>query len=141
MSGVAADVGLVADFNARFNNTWPTSKDFTAKLFCNFIIPADTDTAGMYTEAVGGGYASKTLACGSWTISTVAGIVQAVYAQQVWTFTGPLTTNLIVFGFYIIDGDGVLKWAESLPTPVQPAVNGNFIKITPIYRASKGTPT
>jgi hypothetical protein len=141
MGGVAVDVGLITHLNARFNNSWPTSKDLTAKLFCNYLVPTDATVAGDFTEATGGGYAPITLTCGNWTVSNVSNIVQALYPQITWTFTGVLTTNPVIFGFYIIDGNGILQWAENLPTPVQPAINGNYLKVTPIYRISKGTPT
>ena len=141
MSGIPQDVGLITHLNARFNNVWPASKDLSARLYCNFINPADTNTASSCTEATGGGYTPITLSCGNWVVSTVGGIVQAAYPQITFTFTGVLTTNPVIFGYYVLDGNGVVQWIEPLPVPIQPIINGNYVKITPIYRISKGTPS
>lgn len=67
--------------------------------------------------------------------------MQAAYALQTWTFTGPLTTNLIIYGYIVVDGDGVLQWAERLGAPFQPSVNGDICEVYPIFKLSKGTPT
>lgn len=137
---IVPDVGVAAFLAARFNNSWPTSKDLTIRLFTNNITPADGDTTSSYTEAAGGGYSGKVLTCGSWSISVVGYIVQAAYAQQVFTFTGPLTGNATVYGYYVTDGDNVLQWAERMESPATPVSNGNHIDVTPIFQASKGTP-
>lgn len=139
MSIIVADEGVEAMLNIMFNNVWPTSKDLTLKLYCNDKTPVDTDAATDYTEAAGGGYTAKTLTNGSWVLSTVIGIVQAAYAQQVFTFTGELTTNLTVYGYYIVDDDGVLQWAERFDTAATPYINGNHIDVTPIFQGSKGS--
>ena len=136
----AADVGLITFLNARFNNVWPTSKDLTLKLFCNDVTPSDNDTLSTYIEAAGGGYAPKTLTCGSWTVSTVSGIPQASFSEQTFTFTGTLTTNGNVYGYFVVDGDGVLQWGEKFKSGVAP-IAGGVIKITPVFQASKGTPS
>lgn len=141
MSLILADVGAEAFLKARLNNVWPASKDLTLKLFTNDITPLDGHTAADYTEATGGGYVPKTLTAGNWTISTVSGIPQAAYIEQVFTFTGPLTTNPTVFGYYVVDADDVLQWAERLSGEVTPVASGNHIDITPVFQASKGTPS
>lgn len=136
---VTPDVGAICLLEARLNNSWPASKDLTIKLYTNNIFPADTNTTGEFTEATGGGYAAKTLSCGGWAVTSVGGIAQADYGEQVWTFTGPLTTNLTIYGYYVIDDDGVLQWAERLAIPAKPVLDGQHLNITPIYKASKGT--
>jgi hypothetical protein len=137
---VSADVGLVTFFAARFNNVWPSSKDLKLRLFCNSITALDTSVTGDFTQATGGGYAEITLTAGSWTVSIVGGIAQAAYPVQSFVFTGPLTTNSSVFGYYVVDGNGVLQWAENFTAPVAPISSGNHIDVTPIYQGSKGTP-
>lgn len=107
-----------------------TVRDLIYRLFATNVTPAETDTAGSYTEAAGGGYASKTLTGASWTITNGAP-TSAAFAQQTWTFTGPLTTNLTVFGYYVTrvtDADLVL--AETF-TSFTPANNGDQILLTP----------
>ena len=136
-----ADVGAASLLKAYFNNVWPAGgKNLTLKLFATNVTPSDTSTAGSFTEATGGGYAAKTLTNGSWTESNVGGIEQVAYAQQTFGFTGALTTNTTVYGYYIVDADGVLVYAEA-QAPFTPANNGDQITLTPTFQASKGTPT
>jgi len=105
-------------------------RDLIYRLFATNITPAETDTAGTYTEATGGGYASKTLTGASWTITNGAP-TDASYAQQTWTFTGALTTNPTIYGYYVTrvtDADLVL--AETF-TSFTPGSNGDQILLTP----------
>lgn len=107
-----------------------TVRDLIYRLFATNVTPAETDTAGSYTEAAGGGYASKTLTGASWTITNGAP-TSAAYAQQTWTFSGALTTNGTVYGYYatrVTDADLVL--AETF-SPFTPANNGDQILLTP----------
>lgn len=137
-----ADVGADCLLKIIFNNTRASGgNNLTLKLFVNNITPADTDTASTYTVAVGGGYADKTLNMGSWTITVGNDPSDAVYAEQTWTFTGALTTNTTIYGYYVVDADGVLQWAEKLASAFTPANNGDQLKVTPKFQMSKGTPT
>jgi hypothetical protein len=107
-----------------------TVRDLIYRLFATNITPAETDTAGSYTEAAGGGYANKTLTGASWTITNGAP-TSAAYAQQTWTFTGTLTTNPTIYGYYVTrvtDADLVL--AETF-TSFTPSNNGDQILLTP----------
>lgn len=141
MAMVFADSGCAQVLKAYFNNSWPAGgKNLTLKAFVNNYTPVDTSTAANFTEAAGGGYASITLTNGSWTESNQSGIEQALYAQQTWTFTGSLTTNPTIYGYYIVDADNVLITAELLSSPFTPANNGDTYKVTPKIQLSKGTP-
>ena len=139
---VLNDLGAAAMLAAYFNNSFPASKTLTLKLFCNNITPGDTDTTATYTEASGGGYAAVSLTNGSWTVSNVGGIEQAAYTQQIFTFTGPLTTNVTIYGYYVIDAAVTpnVIFAQLLNTAMTPANNGDQLKITPVFQLSKGTP-
>lgn len=107
-----------------------TVRDLVYRLFATNITPAETDTAGTYTEAAGGGYASKTLTGASWTVTNGAP-TSATYAQQTWTFTGALTTNGTVYGYYVTRAtDGDLVLAETF-TSFTPTNNGDQILLTP----------
>lgn len=142
MSIVLSDVGAEQILKKYFANTAPAGgNNLTLKLFTSNTTPADTDTAGTYTEATGGGYSAITLTAASFTVSTVGGIAQAAYAQRTFTFSGALTTNGTVYGYYIVDADGVLIYAERAATSYTPLNNGDALMITPIFKLSKGTPT
>ena len=107
-----------------------TVRDLVYRFFATNITPSETDVTGTYTEATGGGYASKTLAGASWSVVNGAPTA-ASFAQQTWTFTGPLTTNPTIYGYYVtrnVDNDLVL--AETF-TNFTPANNGDQILLTP----------
>ena len=107
-----------------------TVRDLLYRLFATNVTPAETDTAGSYTEAAGGGYASKTLTGASWTVTNGAP-TEAAYAQQTWTFTGTLTTNPNIYGYYVTrvtDADLVLAETFTVFTPTN---NGDQILLTP----------
>lgn len=130
MAGTFVNTGATVAFNALLNNSWPTSKNLTLKLFTNNITPGTTTVVGDLTEAAGGGYAAITLTNGSWTVSSVTTPRQAAYAQQTFTFTGALTSTATVYGYYIVDGNGVLYAAEKAGT-ITPANNGDTYILTP----------
>jgi hypothetical protein len=111
-------------------NKVTTPENLKYQLFATNVTPAETDTAGSYTIAAGGGYADKTLTGASWTVTGGAPST-ASFAQQTWTFTGALTTNGTVFGYIAVratSGDIVL--AETF-TSFTPANNGDQILLTP----------
>ena len=142
MALTLVDIGADAILKKYFNNTSPAGgNNLTLKLFATDVTPVDTHTAGSYTEAAGGGYASKTLTNGSWTLTVGNDPSDVVYAQQVFTFTGALTTNPNIYGYYVVDADGVLIWAEKLGAVYTPTTSGDHLDITPKFQLSKGTPT
>lgn len=108
------------------------SENQTLKLFCNNITPAEGDTAATYTEAAGGGYVAKALTKTSWTVATATGTTEGTYAQQTWTFTGALTTNTTIYGYFVVSATGgILLWAELAPATFVPASNGDTYAVTP----------
>lgn len=141
MALTLADIGADAILKIALNNVRAVGGDnLTMKLFTSNTTPADTDTAATYTEATGGGYVTKTLTMGSWTVTVGNDPSDAVYAEQTWTFTGALTGNATIYGYYVVDADNTLMWSERLATSYQPLNNGDTLKITPKVQASKGTP-
>lgn len=139
------DLGAQQMLAAYFNNTFPgAGKNLVLRLFTNNITPADTDVDGTYTEASGGGYSSIALSNGSWTVSKVSSIEQAAYAKQTFTFTGPLTTNLTIYGYYVEDLTAPTSnviFAQLLSAPFTPANNGDTCAVTPVFQLSHGTPS
>ena len=136
------DIGADELLKVYFNDDRPTGgNNLTMKLYCTNVTPADTNTAGSYTECAGGGYAAKTLTNGSWVVTTGNDPSDAVYAEQTYTFTGALTTNTTIYGYFVVDADGTLVWAELLGSTFTPANNGDNVKITPKFQLSKGTPS
>lgn len=128
MALLVPNVGEVIALKAFLNHT--AGENQTLKLFATNVTPAETDTAGTYTEAAGGGYSSKSLTGSSWTV-TGGAPSDATYAQQTWTFTGALTTNATVFGYFVVMASaGTLLWSETFSS-FTPANNGDQILLTP----------
>lgn len=116
-------------------NKVATPENLVYRLFATNVTPAETDTAATYTEAAGGGYAAKTLTGASWTV-TAATPSAASYAAQTWTFTGALTTNLTVYGYFVTRASSLdLVLAETF-TSFTPATNGDNIVLTPQITAT-----
>ena len=112
-------------------NKLATPENLVLRLFTSNTTPAETDTAGTYTEASGSGYAALTLTGASWTVS---GTTQIAYAEQTFTFTGALGN---VYGYYMTRASsGDLILAERFSgAPFAIANNGDQIKITPVITA------
>lgn len=128
MAMTFANTGEVTALNYLVNKTAP--ENLVYKLFANNITPSETDTAATYTEAAGGGYASQTLTGANWTVTGGAPSV-ASHAQLTYTFTGALTTNTTIYGYFVVRATtGDLVCAETF-TSFTPATNGDNIKLTP----------
>jgi len=143
MALILTDVGADEFLKIIFNDDRATAgNNFFLRLFVNNVTPAQSGVT--YTEAVGGGYeatqaSNGTLTNGSWTVTTGNDPSDAVFAQKTFTFTGPLTTNTTIYGYYVTDADDVVLWAEKFSTSFTPADNGDNIKITPKFQMSSGT--
>ncbi len=137
------DVGsnwmLAAYVNTGFSNA--TAKNLVLHLYCTNVTPADTLTPASFTECAGGGYAAKILTNGSWTCSTGTPS-SCSYAAQTFTFTGALTTNTTIYGYYVTDQAATpnLITSELFGATFTPANNGDNEVVTPKISLSEGTP-
>lgn len=108
-----------------------TNETLYLRLYSNDITPSETDTAASFTEVSGGGYDEIELLAAERTI-TGGNPSSCVWPLKTFTFTGAITaTNL--YGYYIVDGAGLLKGAERFPgavVPFEPSA-GREINITP----------
>lgn len=109
----------------------------TLKLFSNDIIPGELDTASSYDEVSGGGYSSKSINFAGWTI-TPGDPSTATYAAQDFSFTGVTNAPGTVYGYYLVDGSNVLRWAERFPEAVLPFTpgNGSLVRVTLLLAVS-----
>ena len=138
MALVLTDVGADEILKVFFNNDRPTGgNDLTLRLFATNVTPAQSGVS--YVEATGGGYAAIILTNGSWVVATGNDPSDATYAQQTFTFTGALTTNGTVYGYYVTDDDDTVIYAEAI-TPFTPVSSGDNVKITPAFQMSSGVP-
>ena len=109
------------------------AQNLVAKLYINNITPADTDTAGTYTEAGFPGYSAITLTGASWNAASSESISYG--SQQTWTCSGASTDD--VYGYFIIQTtSGILMWSErDASAPFAVRVNGDAVKLTPTITA------
>ena len=131
MSLLVPIVGENKMVEAVVNKTAP--ENLVLRLFSSNITPADSDTAGTYTEATFAGYASITLTGASWGAAS-AGTTS--YAQQTFTLTSTGAAQNI-YGYYVTQfTSGVLMWAERDGAgPFAITNNGDTIKVTPTLTA------
>jgi len=114
-----------------------TLDTLTLKLYSNNKTPAEGDTAADYTEISGGGYAAKALASGSWVITGGDPSV-ASYAAQDFNFTGVTNAPAVIYGYFVVDSNNLLRGSERFPAGVIPFTpsNGALIRITPKIQVS-----
>ena len=142
MALILTDAGAQQILKKYFKNQSPAGgNNLTLKLFTNDITVSDATVAADLIEATGGGYVSATMATTDGTISLVNGIAQVAYPQSQFVFTGALTGNPTIFGYYIVDADNALIFVERAPAGYTPMSNGDMYAITPIIQLSKGTPS
>lgn len=111
---------------AYFVNKNGNTEDLVYRLFTNNITPAETDVLGTYTEAVGGGYAPKTLPGAAWNI--VAGNPStATYARQDWVFGGQLNGGASIYGYFVTRATSLdLLFAERAVNIATPDTGGEY---------------
>jgi len=141
MAIVIAFTGATQIGTKYFKNILPISgNNLTLKLFTNNVSPVPATVAVDLTVAVGGGYADITLLPSTAVVSTVLGVVQVAYPQQTFSFTGLLIGPQIIYGYYIVDADGVLICSERNSVAFSPTATGGTLFITPIIKIGNGTP-
>lgn len=111
------------------NHTAPQNQ--TLKLYKSNTTPAETDTAGSYTEATFTGYSAAALTGTSWTV-TPGAPTSAAYAQQTFTSSADQTLEN-VYGYFVVQASsGTLMWAERFAAAPYAITNNNdAIKVTP----------
>lgn len=126
------DVGENIALEAFVNKTAPQNQNL--RLFKNNITPADSDTAGTYTESTFTGYAAIGLTGGSWNAASGGSISYS--AQQTFTCSGASSEN--VYGYYLTQSvSGILMWSErDASAPFAIANSGDAVKITPTISAN-----
>lgn len=103
------------------------NRALTLRLYSNNRVPAAGDTASSYTEVSGGGYTAFPLVYATWAIAS--GI--ANYPSHDFNFTSATSAPGTVYGYYITDVDGALRWAERFEESVLPftVAVGSLIRV------------
>lgn len=106
-------------------------QDQTMILYKSNTTPAETDTAGSYTESTFTGYAAKSLTGASWTITEGAPTEAAAAAQTFTSSADQASENAYGYMFKQTTS-GIILWAERFAAaPYAIANNGDNIVITP----------
>src|SRR5687768_10807464 len=132
MALVFPDVGENLALEMITNKT--AAQNLVLRLYTNNVTPGESDTAGTYTEASGGGYSAITLTGSSWGAASAGSIA---YAQQTFTFSSvPGTATM--YGYFVTQAtSGTLLYAERFTgAPFTIANAGDQVKITPTITAS-----
>lgn len=97
------------------------------KLFKSNTTPVESDTEATYTEANFAGYASVTLAPGSWTV-TPGAPTSAAYPEQTFTASGGVQN---IYGYYVVqETSGKILFAERFTNGPYAIQVGSPIKVT-----------
>lgn len=120
------------------------AEDYYLKLFTDDdYAPVAAMAPGDFTEANGGGYAHKTIdSSEDFTEEYVNSPPDIILPEQTFTFTGVMTGNQTVYGWYLIKQDSsAVRAAKLLDAPYTPASGGGSLKFTPRIPAGNGIPT
>jgi len=106
-----------------------------AGLFIADHVPANGDTLATYVaiEASFPGYARVDVL--NWTVAADDGAGRARTAADLITFTRTVSgVPQFVWGYFIVDPDGVQLWAERHPAPpVRMEMAGDVFRISPAF--------
>lgn len=125
---VCPDAGEVLLANNWLNKVAPQNQ--TLILYQNNITPAETDTAGTYTEATFAGYGAKALTGADWTVTSGAPTSAAAPAQ---TFAASAAGAQSIYGYMLKQAvSGIIMVAERFSgAPFNIANSGDSITVTP----------
>ena len=133
MTLLVPDVGELNLLNRALGKVTPTN--LTLALFTSNTTPADGDTLATYTKmTLTFGYTDLTLTMANWTVTTIANVASATYAQQTWTFTGAAGNQ---YGYVIHDGTSLVYAERFSAGPYNFLNNGDIIRVTPVITLSK----
>lgn len=105
-------------------------ENLNIRLYTNDFTPGNSTVFADFTEPGGGGYVTKNIAAGDWTITPGTPSV-AVAVQQSWVFTGMVGN---VYGYFLVGQTNttLVYWAERFTDgPYNIQVANDEIRITP----------
>ena len=113
---------------------YPTSgENWTLKLYSSNTTPAESDTAGTYTEATFTGYTAKTItrtqSGSTWAVPTTSGgTTSSTYGTaQSWSPTSSQT----VYGYFVVGATSTTLLFAELFSSAKNLVNGDTLTVTP----------
>lgn len=134
MSLLCPDVGEVVLLTDLLDGA-NTRENWTLKLYKANVTPAETDTAGSYTEADFTGYSSKTLtrttSGSTWsTPATSAGVTKSTYNAGT-PFSWSATSVQTVYGYFLVGATSTTLVVAELFGSSIALVNPSTLNFTP----------
>lgn len=108
------------------------------RLFKNNLTVIDSTVYANFTECDFTGYAAKTLASGTWTVTpgtpdAGSGEVPSYASYPVQTFTSTAVQSQTIYGWYIVrTGTNKVIYAQKISAPHAIAYNGDNFTVTPV---------
>ncbi len=115
---------------------YPSSgENGTLKLYKTNVTPAESDTAGSYTEADFTGYVSKTLTStqsgSTWAVPTTGGgTTSSTYGGGTPLSWSPLSTQT-VYGYIVVGASSTTLWWAELFATSKNLSSGDTLNLTP----------
>jgi len=108
-----------------------TPADQVLRLYVNDVTPDESTLFSLLVEASGGGYIEKSITGVLWGVSSdIGGKARAIYANQLFTFTGPLASGATIYGWYLTkEGFDTILAVKRLDNPFTPVNNGDNLTI------------
>jgi hypothetical protein len=132
MSVVVVDLGMLRSVS-QLGNGWPRVR--RVGLFSNDVTIDRHTTFASLTPAAFSGYDGER-DIGTWSVPVIEGdraIVRA--APIIWTYDGGVPSGY-VWGYYVVDDDGELLWADKRPElPVAMVAAGQNYTVIPVMTA------
>lgn len=111
-------------------------ENLTLKLYKTNVTPAESDTAGSYTEADFTGYAAVTLTSsqsgGTWAVPTTSsGTTSSTYGTNaVFSCTGGSAQT--IYGYFVVGAtSGTIYWAELFSSSKNMSPPSDTLTVTP----------
>lgn len=125
-----AGAGFTAFMDAILGRTQPGA--LTIKLFVNDVQTDGVFDASAFTEMSGHGYAAKQLETGNWVIDNDPDGAAAIRHPRVtWTFTSG--SPLRVYGYYVVDASGALRWSGRFIGTVMTGSPADTLTLVPTF--------
>lgn len=127
-------------------------ESWSLKLYSNNKTPAESDTAGSYTEATFTGYSAKTLASfqssvtdwtapalgsptGAWAPGAQTQVAESTYIQQSWSPTSSQT----IYGYYVVGITSTVLLFAELFSSSKNLSSGDTLNFTPRFGAANAS--
>jgi hypothetical protein len=107
-------------------------EEVTVRLFKNNVtVDGDTEIADL-TVADFTGYAESTVVVWGGAFTNTNGKAEVIGGSKQFTATGSATPNT-VYGYYVVDGDSELVYAENFNEPIEVTGVGDAIVVVPRF--------